>query len=375
VLIALAHHADKNGVCWPSQQTIADELEMGVSTVRMHVTALQRKGLIDHARRHRRNGSRTSNEYMLMMGQPPESGGSLAPDFSGTQPPESSGSTDSPPDLSGDRAKTSSENQDNRQISADLPPESGGPTTFEQSGEGKTDNVAAAAEHRVAGAHTCEGETPATEAAADSGKAEALDEMKLDANAYAAELDAGPLRRTFKYDVKPIVTGDDYTVWRDTTGTVVPWSERPRLLRLAISILAKNLRQDIRRSVQLAILQQFDPFNLVSSNTPKPGSENAAVLARGKSSRDEDQPSTAPRIGHAQKLDGTDDESIERERDARVDAWIADNEAEAAQLLRDAVAEVQRTPIAKLGTIAERATRSKFRNAVLAKLGDTRQVA
>lgn len=54
VLLKLADNANDQGECWPSYQHIADQCEIGRSTVKSHIRALEEMGLL--RREFRRNG-------------------------------------------------------------------------------------------------------------------------------------------------------------------------------------------------------------------------------------------------------------------------------------------------------------------------------
>ena len=60
LLAALADHADDTGTCWPSEELLCAETELGVSTVRRGLNALAARGLIEIHRKavgmlHRNN--------------------------------------------------------------------------------------------------------------------------------------------------------------------------------------------------------------------------------------------------------------------------------------------------------------------------------
>lgn len=65
VLIALADYADENGSCFPSHQKTADRTGASVATVRRAVQRLEESGYITVERRHRGDGSQSSNRYVL----------------------------------------------------------------------------------------------------------------------------------------------------------------------------------------------------------------------------------------------------------------------------------------------------------------------
>ncbi len=62
VLIKLADNANDKGECWPSYQHVADQCEMGRSTVKAHIKALAEAGFI---RIEARNDGKSSNRYVL----------------------------------------------------------------------------------------------------------------------------------------------------------------------------------------------------------------------------------------------------------------------------------------------------------------------
>lgn len=61
----LCDRANKKGVCWPSTQTIADDLNIHRRTVFRALNDLEKKGFIRRKRRHRPKGGRSSNLYEL----------------------------------------------------------------------------------------------------------------------------------------------------------------------------------------------------------------------------------------------------------------------------------------------------------------------
>jgi helix-turn-helix protein len=46
LLLALASYADKDGICWPSQATLARDTEQSVDTVQRQIIALQQLALL-----------------------------------------------------------------------------------------------------------------------------------------------------------------------------------------------------------------------------------------------------------------------------------------------------------------------------------------
>ena len=68
VLLALANYANELGVCWPSQQRLAEETDQSVDLVQRRLKDLDEVvGLISRQERGLRNGRHTVTVYTLMM--------------------------------------------------------------------------------------------------------------------------------------------------------------------------------------------------------------------------------------------------------------------------------------------------------------------
>ncbi|MCW1973488.1 UNVERIFIED_ORG: DNA-binding transcriptional ArsR family regulator [Pantoea agglomerans] len=77
VLIKLADNANDQGECWPSYQHIADQCEIGRSTVKSHVRALEDMGML--RREFRRNGElNQSNMYRIFLSDKSSEGNSVS---------------------------------------------------------------------------------------------------------------------------------------------------------------------------------------------------------------------------------------------------------------------------------------------------------
>lgn len=61
VLMAIANYADERGVCWPSQEQLADDTELSRHSVMRAIDALESAGYLVRERRHRKDGSRSSD--------------------------------------------------------------------------------------------------------------------------------------------------------------------------------------------------------------------------------------------------------------------------------------------------------------------------
>ncbi len=67
VLLCLANYADREGVCWPSYESLAEQCEISKNTIIRCIAALVDGGLLTREVRHTKNGKQTSNSYTLAM--------------------------------------------------------------------------------------------------------------------------------------------------------------------------------------------------------------------------------------------------------------------------------------------------------------------
>ena len=67
LLICLANYADEDGLCWPSQATIANETELSERAAREWLKTLEENGFIERTRRHRADGTRASDLIRLCL--------------------------------------------------------------------------------------------------------------------------------------------------------------------------------------------------------------------------------------------------------------------------------------------------------------------
>lgn len=65
VYMYLRDRSDKERKCWPGINSIAADLNLSRSTVKRALNDLERHGYIKRLPRHRANGSRSSNLYVL----------------------------------------------------------------------------------------------------------------------------------------------------------------------------------------------------------------------------------------------------------------------------------------------------------------------
>lgn len=65
VLLAIANYADEEGICWPSQDQLADDTELSRHSIMRAIDHLEELGLLSRERRHRKDGSRSSDLIML----------------------------------------------------------------------------------------------------------------------------------------------------------------------------------------------------------------------------------------------------------------------------------------------------------------------
>lgn len=73
LLVALADFADEEDACFPAQDRLASMIGTARETVSRNLGALEEVGLISRSRRSRVDGSRTSDRFVLAVGQCAES--------------------------------------------------------------------------------------------------------------------------------------------------------------------------------------------------------------------------------------------------------------------------------------------------------------
>jgi len=79
LLLALANYADKNGVCWPSQETLARDTEQSVDTVQRQLNVLEKLKHIQRERMPKRRGQWQGHRYKLpLQTDPPPRGQNAA---------------------------------------------------------------------------------------------------------------------------------------------------------------------------------------------------------------------------------------------------------------------------------------------------------
>jgi len=66
VLLALADHADDDGICWPGRKGLAGKIGITPRNITRHLAILTKLGIIESVKRLRDDGSRTSNLYRLV---------------------------------------------------------------------------------------------------------------------------------------------------------------------------------------------------------------------------------------------------------------------------------------------------------------------
>lgn len=68
VLMALADHADDDGVCWPGMKGVAAKCGINRRNTQRHISRLISLGLMEAVERRRSDNSQTSNLFVLKMG-------------------------------------------------------------------------------------------------------------------------------------------------------------------------------------------------------------------------------------------------------------------------------------------------------------------
>ena len=65
VLLAIANYADEEGICWPSQDQLAEDTELSRHSIMRAIDQLEEMELVSRERRHRKDGSRCSDLIIL----------------------------------------------------------------------------------------------------------------------------------------------------------------------------------------------------------------------------------------------------------------------------------------------------------------------
>lgn len=65
LLLALATYADPNGVCWPSQETLARDTEQSVDSIQRQLDVLEKLKLLNRSRMPKRRGQWQGHRYQL----------------------------------------------------------------------------------------------------------------------------------------------------------------------------------------------------------------------------------------------------------------------------------------------------------------------
>lgn len=86
IYLWICHHADKDGVCFPTKTTISKEAGCSHNTVDKYIKRLVEDGFLETKERYTKNGGNTSNEYqLLILGVGTTNNGSTPPTNNGSQ--------------------------------------------------------------------------------------------------------------------------------------------------------------------------------------------------------------------------------------------------------------------------------------------------
>lgn len=155
-------------------------------------------------------------------------------------------------------------------------------------------------------------------------------------------------RRSFRAAAVPIIEGMSMSTWAGPNGSAVPWSDRPRLLGIALAKCTADERwgsNDLHSTLRYVIPQQLDPYQAPRSNGPAPGSEGARVLAAGESAEAPGAGRGGSRPGLT-KVDGLDQQERDRQQseDAAVAQWASEHPEEAKAIRAELIHEVEADP-------------------------------
>lgn len=135
VLVALADHANGDGVCWPSMQKIAALAECSVKSVQRHIDALEEMGVLTRTRRARnREGKYGGYEYTLA--GPGAAVGPASGQETGGPSPQDTESAGPPDENATDPQDSLTDGHSDLRSESPLPPdtESAGPGDSESGG-------------------------------------------------------------------------------------------------------------------------------------------------------------------------------------------------------------------------------------------------
>lgn len=209
-------------------------------------------------------------------------------------------------------------------------------------------------------------------------------EMQAAAAEAATKLPDGPARWQLETQAAGILSGLDANVWRTPNGTTVPPSKRPRLWKLALIEYPGSGNRHLRSSVRYVLTHQINPNPLPTSHAEPPGTEAAAVAARGAAAEypGNGRSSSGPDrglcpVGAADGPDPEESAARQAEEDRRIAAWQRRYRQLADRLKRQVLDEVRRDlpGIPLNGHVATAAARSRFRQRVLKRIGSNPPVS
>lgn len=199
-------------------------------------------------------------------------------------------------------------------------------------------------------------------------------EMRADANRYAPQIPAGPIRTAFNAEVRAIVEGEMSASWKSgRTGLPLPWAVRPARLRMAMDALIARRAQTLHFALVHVHSREDDPLEGRSSEeirTSRPGRPGAVEPTAGP------PPAPAPTAEEREAQRATEEEQRARRRaseDERISAWAAAHELEAARLKREIRESVAFPP--QMEHLRERTIEETYRTRVLALLREKTHAA
>lgn len=183
-------------------------------------------------------------------------------------------------------------------------------------------------------------DTGESAAPAEAPPPDAIAAMEKLVDTAADQVETKTDRTRLVGELRMIVSGDDVTAWQDATGTRVPWTDRPRLLRLALQrwYLDRDQYPNPRSALRYVVAQQYDPHQLPKGSAPSPGSEAAKYDRHTEPQHYQDHQTNGSRRGQ-QELhrfgEEPDEAQVDRDlEDQRsVDRWVAEHPDDAQALL------------------------------------------
>ncbi|MFW6198811.1 MAG: helix-turn-helix domain-containing protein [Acidobacteriota bacterium] len=329
VLLALADHADDDGRnAYPGVDRLAWKTGYHERTVRRVLTSLEKEGLLE-VEGDKRGGRGRTTMYRLRLEKgvkkPPFEArkGDKSPGKrsrkGGRSPGNGPGKGDNTPGYSAERVASDAEKGDTA-VSAQ-------PSVNRQ--ENPSQQTSSDGEPSGTGPPPADDEAEA-EQEVDADEAEARREMEhLIAKAKPKA------KKPRRFEAEALNLLDSYTAWRDAEGNLVPWSKRPRYLRMAIRAHLGDPQYRLHSCLRDIIPREENPYPIGDrSGSAAAEAEHYERHRQDAARRGSRDPTRAG--DRTNPAGGDEDDDL----DERIEAWQEANPSEADRLLQLAQQDV-----------------------------------